>query len=278
MQEKWIPIGKMAEINHVSIATLRLYDEIGLLKPAYIDSESKYRYYTIEQNARLDLIAYMKDLGMSLKEIQNVLNNENIDEIEEVLSRKKEQIYQELRTLKARLNLVDDSIARIERYRNSPKTGICSLEYISRRYIYGIPCSHDFYKQGILGYEKDLLCLRNNLIEKGLEQIYSYNVGTSIAKEDIEKGKLIAKDIFIFSDHKIESVPMKIVDASMFVTLYLSSFEDENEGIEKLLGFCKKNNYTIAGDYLCEVITEFNIFDVSKRSMFLRIQIPVKFY
>ena len=193
-------------------------------------------------------------------------------------SRKKEQIYQELRTLKARLNLVDDSIARIERYRNSPKTGICSLEYISRRYIYGIPCSHDFYKQGILGYEKDLLCLRNNLIEKGLEQIYSYNVGTSIAKEDIEKGKLIAKDIFIFSDHKIESVPMKIVDALMFVTLYLSSFEDENEGIEKLLGFCKKNNYTIAGDYLCEVITEFNIFDVSKRSMFLRIQIPVKFY
>lgn len=86
MQEKWIPIGKMAEINHVSIATLRLYDEIDLLKPAYIDPESKYRYYTIEQNARLDLIAYMKDLGMSLKEIQNVLNNENIDEIEEVLS------------------------------------------------------------------------------------------------------------------------------------------------------------------------------------------------
>ena len=71
---------------------------------------------------------------------------------------------------------------------------------------------------------------------------------------------------------------MKIVDASMFVTLYLSSFEDENEGIEKLLDFCKKNNYTIAGDYLCEVITEFNIFDVSKRNMFLRIQIPVKFY
>ena len=113
MQEKWIPIGKMAEINHISIATLRLYDEIDLLKPAHIDPESKYRYYTIEQNARLDLIAYMKDLGMSLKEIQNVLNNENIDEIEEVLSRKKEHIYQELRTLKARLNLVDDSIARI---------------------------------------------------------------------------------------------------------------------------------------------------------------------
>lgn len=27
------------------------------------------RYYDINQNARLDMIAYMKELGMSLKEI-----------------------------------------------------------------------------------------------------------------------------------------------------------------------------------------------------------------
>lgn len=32
-----IPIGKMAKANNVSIATLRLYDEMGLIKPLYID-------------------------------------------------------------------------------------------------------------------------------------------------------------------------------------------------------------------------------------------------
>ena len=31
-----IPIGKMAKANNVSIATLRLYDEMGLIKPLYI--------------------------------------------------------------------------------------------------------------------------------------------------------------------------------------------------------------------------------------------------
>ena len=277
MQEKWIPIGKMAEINHISIATLRLYDERNLLKPAYIDPETKYRYYTIEQNARLDLIAYMKDLGMSLKEIQNVLANENIDEIEDILSRKKEQIYQELRVLKTRLHFVDDSIMKIERYRNSPKTGICSLEYISRRYVYGIPCQNDFYKEGIREYEKDLLSLRNDLITKGLEQIYSYNVGTSIAAKDFEKWKFVAKDIFIFSDHKIEGITMSIIDASMFVTTYVSSFEEEIASVKKLLEHCQKNHYQISGDYLCEVLTEFNVFDMKKRNMFLRLQIPVKF-
>ncbi len=277
MEKEFISIGKMAEINRISIATLRLYDEMGLLKPAYIDAQSKYRYYTIEQNARLDLIAYMKDLGISLKEIQNVLQKENIDEIEDILSQKKEQIYQELRVLKNRLHLVDDSISKIERYRNSPKTGICSLEYISRRYIYGIPCKSDFYKDGISEYEKDLLALRNHLIEQGIEQIYSYNVGTSISQKDFESGKLFAKDIFIFSDYKIDRVPEKTINASIFATVYVPSFEEESKEAEKLIRYCKDNRYQIAGDYLCEVLTEFTIFDRSKRNMFLRLQIPVKF-
>ena len=73
MKANLLPIGRMARINHVTVATLRLYDRMGLLKPAFIDPISGYRYYDIQQNARLDMIAYMKELGMSLKEIQGVL-------------------------------------------------------------------------------------------------------------------------------------------------------------------------------------------------------------
>lgn len=66
MKEDLLPIGKMAKLNRVSISTLRLYDEKGLLKPRYTDPDTGYRYYDIYQNARLDMIAYMKELGMSL--------------------------------------------------------------------------------------------------------------------------------------------------------------------------------------------------------------------
>ena len=69
MQEELLPIGKMAALNRVSISTLRLYDEKGLLKPRYTDPQTGYRYYHIDQNARLDMIAYMKELGMSLSQI-----------------------------------------------------------------------------------------------------------------------------------------------------------------------------------------------------------------
>ena len=51
-------IGKMAKLNNVSEQTLRLYDKIGLFKPAYVDEKNGYRLYDIGQSARLDIIQY----------------------------------------------------------------------------------------------------------------------------------------------------------------------------------------------------------------------------
>ncbi len=68
-----LTIGKMAELNDITIETLRHYDRIGLLKPFRIDSKSGYRYYHINQSAILDMVIYMKSLGMPLKEIKKQL-------------------------------------------------------------------------------------------------------------------------------------------------------------------------------------------------------------
>ena len=45
---------------------------MGLLKPCYVDEQTHYRYYEIKQNARLDMIQYMKELGMELREIKEI--------------------------------------------------------------------------------------------------------------------------------------------------------------------------------------------------------------
>ena len=63
MKKQLMSIGKMAEINHTTVPTLRLYDEQGLLKPRFVDPQTGYRYYDEHQSARLDMISYMKELG-----------------------------------------------------------------------------------------------------------------------------------------------------------------------------------------------------------------------
>lgn len=85
MDEKrtgYISIGEMAKMNRTTVPTLRLYDSMNLLTPCYVDEKTCYRYYDIKQNARLDMIQYMKELGMELKEIKSILDRKDLDLIE----------------------------------------------------------------------------------------------------------------------------------------------------------------------------------------------------
>lgn len=279
MKEQLLSIGKMAEINGVTIPTLRLYDKNGLLKPAYIDPDSSYRYYTLQQTARLDIIAYMKELGMSLGEIRSVLQKEDIALIEGILARKNEQLHEQMRRLKERHDAVERAISQIERYRKSPFTGTTSLEYIDRRYIWSIPCPENFYEKDRNSYEETVMALRRELINAGVQQVHSYNLGTTILQKNFEEGRFVADRVFIFSDKHILEHPgtVSAVESGMFACIYLDDYDDEIDFGKRLLAFCRENGYIICGDYICEELTEFNVFDDSRRNMFIRLQVPIKF-
>lgn len=279
MKEELLSIGKMAKLNRVSVATLRLYDELGLLKPRYVDPCSGYRYYDIYQNARLDMIAYMKELGMSLSEIADVFEKEDITLIEDILSQKNEQIHEQIRQLKARHDAVERAIMSIERYRKSPTTGTMALEYIDRRYIWGIPCSTNFYSSDIRSYEQILLELQLALEEHDFQQIHSYHIGTSIMQEDFLQGRFVANQIFIFTTRykQSEQRALQVIDSGMYACIYLDNYDEEITYAQKLKNYCEANNYLISGNYICEVMTEFNVFDSDHRSMFLKLQVPVAF-
>ena len=50
MKAELMSIGKMADINHLSVATLRLYDKLGLIKPEYVDDETNEITYEFIKN------------------------------------------------------------------------------------------------------------------------------------------------------------------------------------------------------------------------------------
>ena len=274
-----LSIGEMAEANRVSIATLRLYDRMGLLQPCCRDEESNYRYYDIRQTSRLDIIRYMRNLNMSLAEIQTLLEKEDIMLIEQKLIEKNNQIHQQMRDLKAMHEAVERTIQSIERYRKSPASGTTSLEFIDQRHILYISCTENFYEQGIVAYEKAVHALRRELMKRNLPQLLSYSLGTSVKRDDFVRGALVADKVFIFGDKHLRDYGenIEVIESGMFACIYLDSFDDEIPCARQLLAYCRQNRYQIAGDYVCEVMTEFNVFDQDKRSMFLRLQVPVNF-
>ncbi|AEG59387.1 MerR family transcriptional regulator [Desulforamulus ruminis] len=69
-------IGDFSRLNKISIHTLRYYDELGILKPAKIDEQTGYRYYSAEQLPRLNRILLLKDVGFSLMDITGMIDQE----------------------------------------------------------------------------------------------------------------------------------------------------------------------------------------------------------
>lgn len=72
--QKFYSIGEAAKIAGTTIETLRHYDRIGLLQPARIDPQSRYRYYTDTELIYLEVIAFCRKNKMPLAEIQKILH------------------------------------------------------------------------------------------------------------------------------------------------------------------------------------------------------------
>ena len=68
-----LSIGTFANMTRLSIKALRLYDELEILKPFHIDSQTGYRYYGVDQLSGARMIRNMRDMDMPLATIRRLL-------------------------------------------------------------------------------------------------------------------------------------------------------------------------------------------------------------
>ncbi len=68
-----VPIGRFSTICRLSLKALRLYDEMGLLRPALVDPGSGYRYYSLSQALEAERIRLLRSLEVPLEEIGRIL-------------------------------------------------------------------------------------------------------------------------------------------------------------------------------------------------------------
>jgi DNA-binding transcriptional MerR regulator len=111
-----IKIGEFSKLVHVPVATLRYYDQIGLLKPVQVDRFTGYRYYSASQFPRLHRILALKDLGFSLEQIGAVLaEGLTPEQMRGMLRLRHAQISQQLAEVQSQLVEVEVRIQQIER-------------------------------------------------------------------------------------------------------------------------------------------------------------------
>jgi len=79
-----LSIGEFARLCRLSPKALRLYDQLGLLAPARVDPDSRYRFYESGQLGQARLIAALRQLQVSLAEIKAILALEQVQAAERV--------------------------------------------------------------------------------------------------------------------------------------------------------------------------------------------------
>lgn len=273
-----LSIGQMAELNHISEQTLRLYDKEGLLVPRCVDPVTGYRYYHIIQSAKLDLIQNMKVYGMTLRQIRSFLDSNDPAALRALLSEQAASIEERIRQLRRSQSAITRTLDNYRRYEAMPRNGEIFLEYIPERRIFRYSCDVNYFDQDESGYEYMLRQMKTNLVANNMPLSYFTNIGTIIRREHLVPDSLFSNEVFLFVDEDDSSQAMETLPAASYLCLCSDEFSMEAENVRRLLDYVQTRGCEIAGDYICEVVVDFPMLDFNRRRMFYKAQIPVRFF
>ena len=152
-----LQIKEFAELTGVSVRTLHYYDEIGLLKPCFVDEQNGYRFYDETSLERMQEILFYRELDFPLKSIAGILASPNYD--------KQKALAEQKRLLTLKKDRLERLIAALEQAAKGEITmsAFDNSEYETARQQYEDEAKQrwgdtDAYKESqakTAGYSKD---------------------------------------------------------------------------------------------------------------------------
>ncbi len=116
-----LKIGDFSKLAWVTVKTLHHYEQMGLLRPAWIDRFTGYRYYALQQLPRLNRILALKDLGFSLDEISHLLDRDlGAAQLRAMLEEKQAELERRVQSEQRRLEMVAVRLREIEAEGQTP--------------------------------------------------------------------------------------------------------------------------------------------------------------
>src|SRR5262245_56134465 len=138
-------IGDFSRLGKVSVKALRLYDEVGLLKPTYVDRDTGYRYYSATLLPRLNRILALKELGFPLGEIIHLLEGSlPVDRMRELLEERRAELAHRIERERAQFAEVDAWLAQIEQAGRAPEYEV-TIKQVAPRLVASVRDSLSSY-------------------------------------------------------------------------------------------------------------------------------------
>lgn len=171
--ENLLSIGEVAKIRNVNVQSLRYYEKLGILIPAYINPDTGYRYYSLEQIMILDTIILCIDLGIPLKDLKNYVDGDDQLEFERLLRDGKKLATQKIKKIESNLNSIDRTLQHINAQKSFSGREGYYTRFIFERYVITVPCEPQMSAKT---YEKKLSQLFYTAKEKKLQASFPHGI------------------------------------------------------------------------------------------------------
>ena len=239
-------IGELSKYQNISKQTLIFYDKIGLFRPAYVDPNNGYRYYSSNQIDYLDTILIMKKIGFSLTEIREHMQHYNIDSSLIVLRRQLSAIehqIQELRLIRSRLLHRCTQMENAKVYKGKENAVI--TEKIEAQYILFHEVEKPYGLREISIATKK--CFADSF-QKGLPIFFECGVVVPL-RHIIEQRFTEAALAFLPIEETDQVNNIKRLPAGKCASIYhIGDYLSIGRSYQKLLDYCKTNSLQIISD------------------------------
>lgn len=277
MKNNRLLIGQMAKLNHTTLATLRHYDKVGILSPVYVNPETGYRYYDVQQCLVFHMIQHHKALNMSLKEIKEILRRNDYDFLEQIYKKKLDEVNQALAEFEFRKEELERMMKGADYFCHRPPNGFIQMGFITAEYVYEKKAVRNYVLEDIGSVIYDASSIEGQLIKSGFTEGYLNFPFVTLSLDDIKHQRYRTEKLGIIvqgKNRKIAGVEQLPSSTSVFV--YFEDFSKLCIYAEQVIAFCHAHNYTPAGDMICRLMGVLHLDDFKKTTEVFRLSIPVE--
>ena len=243
-QKKLYRIGEVAKMFRLSLGTLRNYEALGILTPAWVDPDSGYRYYSAQQFECLNTIRYLRMLDFSLEQIADFLQNRDTEKMAEMLREQKQVAHEKYLAWKRIEKKIGHRLDRLEEAK-APGLGEIMRRTLPKCRV--IRIQSDLSLHSYLDLEGAIRELER---EQESATVFLGKIGVGIAKERLEQGDYISYDTaFLLLDPedtvrgRYETLP----ETQCVSLRFPGSHPEAPQYYEKLLQYIRSNHLTISG-------------------------------
>ncbi|MGO1042279.1 MerR family transcriptional regulator [Clostridioides difficile] len=241
----YFSIGEVSKLFDLSIKTLRYYDKVGILKPAYVNQENKYRYYSREQFMSIDVIKYCKIMGMALEDIKKLIDSDSsIESMMNTIDRQNKMIENKIKELSDVKNYLNDIEFKVNGLLKYDLNNVF-IKYNKERKV-------NIYKCNSKDEVELEMYLRHIIlhIQDKYNDVYPIISGSISYEKVIKEGKaLLYDDIIDFKEREEYENEHILPEGEYLTIIYDDNWNNAYHYYQKIIDYAKRNNIELVGNF-----------------------------